>query len=446
MGDLLLNISRNSFARKMVKTAGLPIPLPENLHRAHAPWLHKTLNGRKFAVGSLLGDASSPLCSVLTDAGAVDVPGDGALDGWLFDATQATTVADLKAVYQFAHSHIARVRRSGHIVIVGRASNEEMSPAIVAVQESLTGFTRSLAKELGGKGITVNLLEASGAAPLDGPLRFFLSDHAAFITGQVLRIDAGTSTLTCFENLLNDRTVLVTGAAQGIGAAIARRLAAEGAKVLLLDRPQEITALEAVAREVNGLALPIDLCKDDAAQTLIKKLWENAPIHGIVHNAGVTRDKTLARMNEERWDTVLGVNLAVPVELTELMLSDAHDGLLSKDASIVYLSSVGGIAGNVGQTNYAATKSGLIGYVSALSKSNKTKAFRFNAVAPGFIETRMTQAMPIAVREVARRFNSLNQAGEPDDVAQAVTFLVSQAGACVNGQVLRVCGQNLIGA
>ena len=445
MGDLLLNISRNAFARKVVRTAGLPIPLPQDLHRDRAPWVHATLDGRKVAVGTCDGK-DSLLKSLIVDAGSIEADGSGKLDGWLFDAKSAVNIADLKALYSFAHSHVGRVKTSGHIVVVGNAVDGKTPPSVVAVQDALTGFVRSLAKELGRKGITVNMIAASETAALGGILRFLLSDHSAFITGQVIRADAGSVTAARFDHLLQERTILVTGAAQGIGAAIARRLAGEGAKIILLDRPQEMTALESMAREVNGIPLPIDLAKDDAAQILMKKLWENAPIHGVIHNAGVTRDKMLARMSEERWDTVLDINLGVPVHLTETMMGREHESLLAKDASFVYLSSVGGIAGNPGQTNYAATKSGLIGYVSALAQHHHATEVRVNAVAPGFIETRMPEAMPLAVREVARRFNSLNQAGEPDDVAQAVMFLVSQAGACINGQVIRVCGQNLIGA
>ena len=180
------------------------------------------------------------------------------------------------------------------------------------------------------------------------------------------------------------------------------------------------------------------------AQTL-KKLRELAPIHGVVHNAGITRDKSLFKMTHDRWSSVLQLNLDVPLALTENMMTKDHDFICAKDVSFVYLSSVGGIAGNPGQTNYAATKAGLIGYVKAKANGNEDHDARFNCVAPGFIETRMTESMPLAVREVARRFNSLKQAGEPDDVAQAVVFLLSDAAAGINGETLRVCGQNLIG-
>jgi 3-oxoacyl-[acyl-carrier protein] reductase len=316
---------------------------------------------------------------------------------------------------------------------------------MAGVQEALFGFVRSLAKELGGRGVTVNLVRLDQGVTLGGLVRFFLSHHSSFISGQVLSATGHQSASLRYDKLLEGRCILVTGAAHGIGAAIARRAASEGAKVLLLDRPQELAPLEALAREVHGTMIPIDLLKDDAVPQTLKKLRELAPIHGVVHNAGITRDKTLFKMTHEKWAAVMRLNLEVPLALTESMMTKDHDFICGKDVAFVYLSSVGGIAGNPGQTNYAATKAGLIGYAKAKAESTLDVDARFNCVAPGFIETRMTDAMPMTVREVARRFNSLKQAGVPDDVAQAVVFLLSDAAAGINGETLRVCGQNLIG-
>jgi 3-oxoacyl-[acyl-carrier protein] reductase len=367
-------------------------------------------------------------------------------------------------LYEFFHHRIGKLAPCAHLLIVGRAVKTQSVAA--ATQEALSGFVRSLAKELGGRGITINLLllPASGEhisltnLGVNGVIRYLLSDHGSFVTGQVLHLqdrqrlsaEPQLQQLQRFENLLEGHTILVTGAAQGIGAAIARRVAAEGAKVLLLDRPEELKALEAMAREVQGLAMPIDLLQPDAVVTTVKKLRELAPIHGVVHNAGITRDKTLFKMNRQKWDSVLRLNFEIPVAITEMVTGKDHDFICAKDASFVYLSSVGGIAGNPGQTNYAASKAGLIGYVRALASAQDNNSAhvargRFNCVAPGFIETRMTEAMPLAVREVARRFNSLKQAGEADDVAQAVTFLLSDAAMAINGETLRVCGQNFVG-
>ena len=448
MSDFFLSLSRNTLARKVVKKTGLPIPLPQILKRTKSPWSHETLAGRVIAVGGAeSAGVYSDLVGVLRDAGA-EISGDHPkLDGMVFDASSLTTPASLRALYDFAHARVGKLNPCAHVLVIAKDTGGIDSKDTVAraTQDALAGFVRSLAKELGGRGVTVNLVSVAAGVTLGGLVRFFLSHHSSFVTGQTLPATGHKSASMRFDKLLEGRTILVTGAAQGIGASIARRVAAEGAKVLLLDRPQEMAALESMAREVRGTIIPIDLLKEDAVAQTVKKLRELAPIHGVVHNAGITRDKTLFKMSPEKWDSVLALNFDVPVAITEMMMGKDHDYICAKDASFVYLSSVGGIAGNPGQTNYAATKAGLIGYVSAMAASGKAAESRFNCIAPGFIETRMTNAMPLAIREVARRFNSLNQAGEVDDVAQGVTFLLSDAAAAVNGQTLRVCGQNLIG-
>ncbi len=446
MSDFFLSLSRNTLARKVVKQTGLPIPLPQVLKRERAPWAHTTLSGKEFAIGGYESRGFyGQLAGALQDAGAVISGDPSKVDGLLFDASSLESPESLTDLYQFFHPRIGKLKPCAHVLIVSKTTKGSGNPVTVATQDALAGFVRSLGKELGSRGVTVNLLVADEGIDFGGVVRFLLSGHASYITGQVVTASGHKTASGRYEKLLDGKTILVTGAAQGIGAAIARRAAAEGAKILLLDRPHEMTALEAMAREVHGTIIPVDLLKEDAVVQTVRKLREFAPVHGVVHNAGVTRDKTLFKMKSDAWDSVLNLNLGVPVAMTEMMMSKEHDFVSAKDASFVFLSSVGGIAGNPGQTNYGATKAGLIGYARGWSESERCGQMRFNCVAPGFIETRMTQAMPVAVREVARRFNSLKQAGEPDDVAQAVTFLLSDVSACINGETIRVCGQNLIG-
>ena len=163
----------------------------------------------------------------------------------------------------------------------------------------------------------------------------------------------------------------------------------------------------------------------------------------VVHNAGITRDKTLARMARPQWDLVMAVNLAAPLAITQALLDG--DGLRA-DGRIVGVSSMSGIAGNMGQTNYALSKAGLIGMVQHLAPRIAGRGLTINAVAPGFIETRMTAAIPLAIREAGRRMNAMGQGGQPVDVAETIAWLAHPASGGVNGQVVRVCGQSLLGA
>lgn len=475
MSDFFLSLSRNHFARTVVKQARIPIPLPQNLRRQRAPWSHATLKSKKIALGASSVFLAKPqtenqstvecdLAAILLNAGAEIASDFSSLDGVLFDATEISSPVQLKTLYEYFHALIGKLNPCSHILIVGRQFPN--FPVAAATQDSMCGFMKSLAKELGGRGVTVNMIvlpsgqSSSHNADLSGVVRYFLSDHASFVTGQRLVISepapgAPLSRRQSFENLLEERTILVTGAAQGIGASIARRVASEGAKVLLLDRPQELPALEALARETHGMPIPVDLLQADAVSSIIKKLRELAPIHGVVHNAGITKDKTLFKMSVPKWESVLKLNFEIPLALTDMMLGRDHDFVCAKDVSFVFLSSISGISGNSGQTNYSTSKAGLIGYVKSMADTdvqglngflNQGRRERYNCVAPGFIETRMTEKMPLPIREVARRLNSLKQAGQPDDVAQAVAFLLSEASSGINGQTLRVCGQNFLGA
>jgi 3-oxoacyl-[acyl-carrier protein] reductase len=236
----------------------------------------------------------------------------------------------------------------------------------------------------------------------------------------------------------------VTGASRGIGAAIARTLARDGAHVVCIDVPAQGEDLAAVANAVGGAALALDITAADAPEALAAYLTErHGHVDVVVHNAGITRDKTLARMQRELWDAVLDVNLAAQERLNDALLAG---GLVGAGARLVTVSSIGGIAGNRGQTNYGASKAGVIGIVDALAPELARRDATINAVAPGFIETQMTAAMPLVVREGGRRMNSLAQGGLPIDVAETIAWMASPASGGVNGNVVRVCGQSMIGA
>ena len=475
MNDILLKVGSNSLARRAFKNLGIPVP-PE-LRRARHPWERLPLADRSVILGCANRAASAHLSRTvglgLLEAGAdmhlVNLDptgfraaseaygrpvrllglsnGSAALRSYalILDATEIQEPGDLSFLYTFFHSLLPGLETNGRVVVLARPPEETSGPAAATSQAALEGFVRSVAKEIGRKGATAQLLlvRAGAEAQVAPVLRFVLSERSAFITGQPIEIKpVEGSEKPSYERCLEGKVALVTGAARGIGEATARSLAAEGAYVVCLDRPSDAEAAERVAQSVKGKALLLDLAESATPDAIARYFREG---HGgvdiVVHNAGITRDKTLVRMTREHWDQVLNINLGAI-----LRIDDALNGILRDQGRAVYLSSIGGIAGNVGQTNYAAAKAGLIGYVRKRAELLAPHGITANAVAPGFIETRMTAAIPLMIREAGRRLSALGQGGRPRDVAEAITFLAMPGAAGVTGQVLRVCGGAFIGA
>jgi 3-oxoacyl-[acyl-carrier protein] reductase len=265
------------------------------------------------------------------------------------------------------------------------------------------------------------------------------------VSGQALHVGpAPAGPATDWDNPLEDKVALVTGAARGIGAAIAATLARDGAHVVCLDVPAAGQALSRVADDLAGTAYQLDITTPDAPTRLAEFVEaRHGGVDVVVHNAGITRDRTLAKMAPEGWDQVLDVNLISQERINAELLTD---NLIPPGGRIVAVSSVTGIAGNRGQANYATAKAGVIGLVESTAGELASRGIAINAVAPGFIETPMTARMPMFLREAGRRMNSLGQGGLPVDVAEAVAYFASPGSAGVTGNVLRVCGQSLIGA
>ncbi|EYT51126.1 3-oxoacyl-ACP reductase [Brachybacterium muris] len=334
------------------------------------------------------------------------------------------------------------------VVTISRPATGQ-DPARDAARGGIEGFTRSLAHEMRAGGTANGILAADGVA-LDAPgvigaLRFLLSARSAFVTGQFLEVTTAAGTLTeDTAQPLAGRIALVTGAARGIGAAIARTLAADGAHLVVLDVPAAGTELSRLANELRAVPIQLDVTSDGAGERLVQFLREHSlTLDVLVLNAGITRDKLFANMTPDRWDPVIGVNITSQITLTNALI-DAGD-VLGKQPRVVSLASTSGIAGNRGQTNYATSKAGVMAFVDALSSRLAEQGGTANAVAPGFIETEMTARMPAINREVARRVNSLQQGGLPVDVAEAIGFLSSAEAGGIQGQTLRVCGQNIVG-
>ncbi|WP_109514114.1 3-oxoacyl-ACP reductase [Pseudomonas ovata] len=448
--DRYINFANSDMGRRLVKAVGLPTPT--RLERWQAGRL-RPIEGPLLISAGPLADQVRLCAQRLTDAVyslGSDVPGATAwiaeqgprLKAVVFDASTLQRTEHLVQLRDFFKPLLRNLERSARIVILGQAPDTLDDPLAASAQQAIEGFSRSLAKEV-RDGATVQLLrvEAGAEGQLEGALRFFLSPKSAFISGQVLHLSACDRQVQDWSRPLAGRRALVTGSARGIGAAIAETLARDGAKVVLLDVPQARADLEALASRLGGQALVLDITADDAAAQLAEHLPDGLDI--LVHNAGITRDKTLANMTPDLWDAVLDINLDAPQKLTQALLDS---GTLRDGSRIVLMASISGLAGNRGQTNYTTSKAGLIGYARALAPTLQARDISINAVAPGFIETRMTEHMPFALREAGRRMSSLGQGGLPQDVAEAVAWLGQPGSGAVSGQVLRVCGQSVIGA
>ena len=434
--DTLLAWASKPASRRMMSMVGLPTPQP--LRRGEGPWVAEPLSGQTVVL-----HGAESLREVIAGLGAeVVTDTEEEPSALVYDARGICTADGLRGLYDFFHSRIRGMGRCGRVVVIGHPGMVAESAQAASASEALLGFVKSLSKEIGRKGSTANLLTVVPGAEsgLAGPLRFLLSPRSAFVTGQVLSATSGVGACPR-EQPLAGKTALVTGAARGIGEATARRLAAEGARVIVLDIPPESEALDALAAELDGIALALDITDAGAASEIATAAGGCLDV--LVHNAGITRDKTLAKMDEERWDLTIDVNLASVIAVTETLLSD---GTIPEGGRIVLVSSIAGIAGNAGQTNYAASKSGIVGLTRHLGCALADRDIAVNAVAPGFIETRLTHAIPFTIREVGRRFSNLNQGGLPVDVAEAITFLSSPGAGGLHGNVLRVCGGNLLGA
>jgi 3-oxoacyl-[acyl-carrier protein] reductase len=445
MTDRYQSFTSSPIGQLFVKNLGLPNPVRLDRYSAGGPLVEGTVvvggSGR-------LVDVTTAALERLGIASASGAAEGEKYKGIVFDATGITTAEGLVALQQFFTPLLRSLRACAHVVVLGTNPSQAESLEERVAQRALEGVTRSLGKEI-GRGSTVNLVYVAPGAEstLESTLAFFLSPKSAYVSGQVARLGlTGTTTAGPVADQtrpLEGKVAIVTGASRGIGEQIARVLHRDGATVLGIDVPQAASELVSVMNELDGDQLTLDITGTDAPQRIAHHVKEKfAGVDIVVHNAGITRDRKLANMAEDRWSSVVAVNLVAPERITHELL---EQGLIRRNGRIIGVSSIAGIAGNVGQTNYAASKAGVIGFVEALAPELEDD-ITVNAVAPGFIITQMTAAVPFATREVGQRMNAMSQGGLPVDVAETIAWFASPGSTAVNGNVVRVCGQMMLGA
>jgi 3-oxoacyl-[acyl-carrier protein] reductase len=469
MSDAYLNFANSPVGAKLADALGLPKPIPLERYRAGQPVIRGSVlvggNDKSqllpalavafqtMGVQSLAHPQLAQWIPVANQAGlmtgrwGVDGKPGEKVKALVFDATGLTDSDQSDVLYQFFHDAARSVLSCGRVLILGRPPEGCATARQATIQRALEGLTRSLAKEL-KKAIAVQLVYVAQGAEdqIESTLRFLLSPRSAYVSAQVVRIGlpvGGSRKPADWAQPLAGKKVLVTGASRGIGASIAEVMAREGAQVICLDVPQAQEGLDAVATRLGARALALDIGAQDAPQQLVAAAQADGGWDVVVHNAGITRDKTIANMKEDFWQMVVNVNLSTQERINDALM---ESGALQTGGRIVCVSSISGIAGNLGQTNYALSKAGVVGMVQSTAPLFAKHGITINAVAPGFIETQMTAAVPFAIREAGRRMNSMSQGGLPQDVAEAICWFASPASGGLTGNVVRVCGQSLIGA
>jgi 3-oxoacyl-[acyl-carrier protein] reductase len=446
MSDRYQSLIHTPVGQLLAKNLGLPNPVDLERYTTGDPLVKGTV-----VVGGegRLGDGLKLALDDLGIASVGDVEPEQKYKGLVFDATGITSSEQLVELQHFFTPKLRSLEQCSRIVVIGTPPEKTKNPGERVAQRALEGFTRSLGKEV-GRGTTVQLVYVVPKADkaIASTLAFLLSPKSAYVSGQVVRIGTVGSTspaekVADWTQPLAGKVALVTGASRGIGEQIARVLHRDGALVIGVDVPQAAEELNEVVKSIGGEALTLDITAKDAPARIAHHVkTKHGGVDIVVHNAGITRDKKLANMKDDVFASAIAVNLTAPERITATLLEEEA---IKPNGRIIGVASIAGIAGNLGQTNYAASKAGVIGFVDATAPTLKD-GITVNAVAPGFIETKMTAAVPFMTREVGRRLNAMSQGGLPVDVAETIAWYANPASTAVNGNVVRVCGQMMLGA
>lgn len=464
--DSYIGFANSGVGQSLVNALGLPNPTELDRYDANKDFVGGDLllgaaEGAELvsAIAATLANSSSTIKAASTEvqqglkeAGIqqpvyTPVEDDGQkFKALVFDASGIKNSEQLKAMYNFFHPVVRKMKKNNRVIVIGRTPELCTDPKEQTAQRALEGFTRCMGKEI-RKGGTVQLVYVAPGAEknVESTLRFFLSAQSAYVSAQVVRVSKSKKLAELDWNKpLAGKVALVTGASRGIGEAIADTLARDGAHVVCLDIPPAKDDLDTVAKRIGGSSIAMDIT-DAATPAQLAEYFKSKHngVDIVVHNAGVTRDKTLGRMKEQLWDMVIDINLSSEERINDALLeADA----INKGGRVIGVASISGIAGNMGQSNYGTSKAGVIGMVQSMAPILAKKEITINAVAPGFIETQMTAAIPFAIRQAGRRMNSMSQGGLPIDVAETIAWYANPASQGVNGNVVRVCGQSLLGA
>ncbi len=483
--------SLNPNVRKLLQRVPLPISLPTPLRRGQGRTAVTELVGTRAVLTHVRDALDLALAQAVQHAGAavtiVDAAGDTTLTGRVVDAggQLAPATADLPggvlsaiaasgatgdrrpvtlihrvtrphgsdvavndatdALLAVGHAAASLPPNSRLLLVLGMELRGDATGALITA--ATQGFARSAFKELGKTGSACHVIRVEDAQAAAALATFLAGPRAAFLNGLDLLAQKSLAGDAAPTPELDGKVVLVTGAARGIGAAIAERLALEGAHVWINDIAQsQAAAADTVAqiRARGGQAefIAADVGTLSGAQAIADAIRQGAGhVDGVIHNAGITRDRTLRKMSVAQWRQVLQVNFGA-MHLVQTALAP----ILQPGASMVLMSSVMGISGNFGQTNYSASKSAVIELARQWACEGFARGLRANAIAPGFILTDMTAQMPVINREMAKQLTAMLQPGLPLDVADLACFLVGAQSRGVTGQVLRCDGGMAFGA